>query len=135
MAKTLNLDTLHGRQPDDIVVRVGGVDHRLRHPDEFGPLELAKFERAQKMYAVLAMANDNLEEGETQALSTLAEGMDKTLDALIGIVCPELLTLSFRQKLEVLAFYVDQVKPDDSADSKKAGAPTEEQTGETSTPA
>ena len=131
MAKRLNLDELHGRQPEAIVVRVGGKDIRLRHPDEFGPLELSKFQRAQNSYNALVETKDRLaEDGEEMAIEEVAEAMTITVDALIDIIGPELAGLSFLNKLQVFKFYTDQVAPPSEGN---AGTPPAEQTGAAST--
>ena len=131
MSRRLNLDQLYGRQPEALIVEVNGEEYRLRHPDEFGPLELAKFQRAQNLYNSLAMARGNLSDDEdTDALIKVAEAMGQTVDVLIDIICPALAELPFRMKMDVFGFYTEQVAPKKA----QAGSQPETPTGEASTP-
>ncbi len=111
--KVHDLDELFG-QAQPIVVKWEGKEYQLRRPDSFGPKELNQFQHLQEKSAELQSAKeggmsdeqaDQLEELTHQSIEMLNEKLVEKL--------------SFIQKVNVLAFYAEQVREELPEGEKK----------------
>ena len=135
--KVLDLDQLMGLDRP-IIVRLHGAEYELKRPDAFGPLEIQRFQRTERLYNALVMGyqgggadfekTHTPEEAERQAADWLGKA-GELMGSLIAMLCPELgqLGLGLAQQVKIIEFYHEQV---DNAGEKKVEPPP---TGGTST--
>lgn len=127
--KVLDLDQLMGLDRP-IIVRLHGAEYELKRPEAFGPLEIQRFQRTERIYNAILNGYEGGKEAnpdEAQAQEWLGKASE-LLGGLIEMLCPELAKagLGLAGMVRVIEHYHAQV---DNTAEKKAEPPP---TGETS---
>lgn len=122
--KVLDLDQLMGLDRP-IIVRLHGAEYELKRPDAFGPLEIQRFQRTERVYNLLLQGwqgGKDANPDEAQAQDWLGKA-EELLTGLIEMLCPDLAKagLGLAGMVRVIEHYHEQV---DTGEKKAEPPPT-----------